>query len=221
MVKNFLKRFGPSFLFYKKSYAQEGEDLVVNRLLEGKKNGFYVEVGAHHPYRFSNTYFFYKRGWSGICIDPLPGTKKAFNKSRPRDIALELGVSEVPEKLQYLMFNEPALNTFDPVLAQSRDGHGPYKMIDRIFIDTLPLSEILKGQKIPASGIDLLSVDVEGLDLQVLMSNDWNLFSPKIIITEALSARMEDIASDPIYHFLLTKGYRLYAKTGCSIIFNR
>lgn len=134
---------------------------------------------------------------------------------------MELGISEVPGKLQYLMFNEAALNTFDPVLAQSRDGHGPYKMVDYAFIDTLPLSEILKGQKIPTSGIDLLSVDVEGLDLQVLISNDWTLFSPKVIITEVLSARFEDIASDPIYQFLLTKGYRLYAKTGCSIIFNR
>lgn len=219
VIKNILSKYGPPFLFCKKSYAQEGEDLVVDRLLEGKKNGFYVEVGAHHPFRFSNTFFFYKRGWSGICIDPLPGTKSLFRKNRPRDIAIELGVSKVRGQLEYLMFNEPALNTFDTSLASARDGVANYRITKKVLIETMPLSEILKGQKIPTTGIDLMSVDVEGLDLQVLESNDWEVFRPKVIIAEALSARIEDIASDPIYRFLEKHGYSLYAKTGCSIIF--
>ena len=219
LVKNLIKRFGPSFLFYQKSYAQEGEDLVVNRLLEGKRNGFYVEVGAHHPFRFSNTYFFYKKGWSGICIDPLPGVKKLFKKSRPRDLALEMGISSAPGTLEYFMFNEPALNTFDAELAKSRNGLKDYKITRQVSMDTLPLSQVLEDQKIPASGIDLLSVDVEGLDLEVLASNDWKLFLPKVIIAEALSSDVENIHNDPIYQFLISKGYTLYAKTGCSIIF--
>ena len=218
-IKNLLYRFGPAFLFCKKSYAQEGEDLVVDRLLLGKKNGFYVEVGAHHPFRFSNTYFFYRRGWSGICIDPLPGTKKAFNKSRPRDLALELGVSEAPGRLEYFMFNEPALNTFDSKIAKSRDGLKGYKVIKKISIDTLPLAQILRSNNIPATGIDLMSIDVEGLDYEVLSSHDWQQYSPKIVIAEALEAKFQNIEMDPIYTFLVAKGYCLYAKTGCSLIF--
>lgn len=218
-IKNFLKKFGPPFLFAKKSYAQEGEDLVVNRLLEGKKNGFYVEVGAHHPFRFSNTYFFYKRGWSGVCIDPLPGTKKVFNKSRPRDTVLELGISENAGEMLYFMFNEPALNTFDEAIARDRDGKKGYKIINTIKISTKPLSSILSEIPHPESGIDLMSVDVEGLDLQVLKSNDWNLFKPQIVIAEALDTNIGAISDDLIYQFLISKGYILYAKTGCSIIF--
>lgn len=218
-AKDLLRRFGPSFLFYKKSYAQEGEDLVVDRLLLGKKNGFYVEIGAHHPFRFSNTYFFYKRGWSGICIDPLPGTKKSFNKSRPRDVAVELGVSQTPGKLEYFMFNEPALNTFDLKLAESRHGPKGYKIIKRVTIDTLPLAEILESLNIPSSGIDLMSVDVEGLDYQVLLSHDWKRYPPQVVITEALDAKYRQIQEDPIYAFLVKQGYSLYAKTGCSLIF--
>ena len=55
------------------SYSQEGEDMVLARYLEGQKNGFYVDVGAHHPFRFSNTYHFYLKGWHGVNIDPLWG----------------------------------------------------------------------------------------------------------------------------------------------------
>jgi hypothetical protein len=219
LAKNFLKKFGPPFLFSKNSYAQEGEDLVVNRLLEGKKNGFYVEVGAHHPYRFSNTYFFYKRGWSGICIDPLPGTKKAFNKSRPRDIALELGISSSFGQMQYFMFNEPALNTFDPAVAKIRDGKKGYRVINTVSIETKPLAAILAEINIPKSGIDLMSVDVEGLDYQVLSSFDWSKNHPRVIIAESDKTQLDDIQNDPICTLLLKEGYKLYAKTGHSLIF--
>ena len=43
-----------------KSYSQEGEDMILRRLFEKQIQGFYVDVGAHHPKRFSNTYYFYK-----------------------------------------------------------------------------------------------------------------------------------------------------------------
>lgn len=75
-----------------KSYAQEGEDLLLRRIFEHKHNGFYVDIGAHHPFRFSNTYLLYKRGWRGINVDAMPGSIKLFAKFRPRDVNLECGV---------------------------------------------------------------------------------------------------------------------------------
>jgi FkbM family methyltransferase len=188
------------------SYAQEGEDLVVDRLLEGKKKGFYVEIGCHHPFRFSNTYMFYKKGWRGICIDPLPGTKKLFNATRPRDFVIEVGVGEQGGALIYHMFNEPALNTFDPDIAKQQQ------------IEVRRLDEILANMpNIPT--IDIMSVDVEGFDLQVLKSNDWNKFRPKIVIAECLTSDLLAIQSDPINILLTTQGYVAYAKTGHSVIF--
>src|SRR5688500_1685041 len=67
------------------SYALEGEDMVLRRLFEGKTRGFYVDVGAHHPRRFSNTYYFYRRARRGINIDAAPGSMEAFNRDRSRD----------------------------------------------------------------------------------------------------------------------------------------
>lgn len=221
LIKNFLKRAGPSFLFYKKSYAQEGEDLAVNRLLKGKRGGFYIEVGAHHPYRFSNTYFFYRKGWSGVCIDPLPGTKQAFKRARPRDIALECGISIKPDVLRYYMFNESALNTFDNEVAKERDGKDGYKLINTLNIETRSLTSILENISIPGSGIDLLSVDAEGFDYEVLMSLDWSKYSPKIIICECLQFDFNEREKDPVFSFLINQGYVLYAKTGHSMIFTK
>jgi len=223
MIKDTLKlvlgRTIPKIVFSRKSFSQEGEDLIVDRLLAGKKNGFYVEVGAHHPFRFSNTYFFYKKNWSGICIDPLPGIKKMFHKWRPKDTFLEIGISAHPGELEYFMFNESALNTFDPSVAKERNGLKGYKLLESRKIQTDSLSQVLKERLAPNQVIDLLSVDVEGLDLEVLESNDWNLFLPRVIIVECLAAALEDLGSDPVYGFLKAKGYRLYGKSGYSFIF--
>lgn len=79
--------------FATKCYSQEGEDLLLSRILGDKKDGFYVDVGAHHPFRFSNTYLLYKQGWRGINIDAMPGSMKLFNRFRPRDINIECGVA--------------------------------------------------------------------------------------------------------------------------------
>ncbi len=75
------------------SYSIEGEDRIVRSLFwEKRDTGFYVDVGAHHPFRFSNTYLFYTQGWRGINIDATPGSMRAFKKHRPRDINLEIGI---------------------------------------------------------------------------------------------------------------------------------
>ena len=101
-------------------YSQEGEDILLSRIFGEQAEGFYVDVGAHHPRRFSNTYLFYKRGWRGINIDALPGSMKVFQKFRPRDINLELAVSEREQVLTYYMFNEPALNGFSKTISEKR-----------------------------------------------------------------------------------------------------
>jgi hypothetical protein len=66
-----------------KSYSQEGEDMILRRIFEGQEKGFYVDVGAHHPRRFSNTYYFYKLGWAGVNLEPNPDALIAFKADRP------------------------------------------------------------------------------------------------------------------------------------------
>jgi hypothetical protein len=90
LLKNTIRNRIP---FGRITYSQEGEDMVLARLFEGLgRPGFYVDIGAHHPVRFSNTFYFYRRGWHGVNVDALPGTAMLFQRMRPRDKTIECGV---------------------------------------------------------------------------------------------------------------------------------
>jgi len=199
-------------------YSQEGEDILLSRIFGEQTEGFYVDVGAHHPRRFSNTCFFYKRGWRGINIDALPGSMKVFQKFRPRDINLELAVSEREQVLTYYMFNEPALNGFSKTISEKRQTD-VYKITNTKDILAFPLYTILDNHLPLGQSIDFLSVDVEGLDLQVLESNDWKKYSPKVILVEILGNRLTTIENDPVYNFMINQGYILFAKLVYTCIF--
>ena len=94
-------------------WSQEGEDILIKRIFANKKKGFYVDVGAHHSSRFSNTYKLYKENcWSGINIDPCLSSFLDLKKKRKRDINVNIGISNKKEKLKFYSFNEGALNTF-------------------------------------------------------------------------------------------------------------
>jgi hypothetical protein len=86
-IKGIIRQVKSAFLdgYATKSYSQEGEDMILNRIFEGKCQGFYVDIGAHHPRRFSNTYFFYKHGWTGINVEPNPDVVRIFTPFPPEN----------------------------------------------------------------------------------------------------------------------------------------
>ena len=204
-----------------KSYSQEGEDMILRRLFEKQKKGFYVDVGAHHPKRFSNTFFFYKNGWRGINIDAMPNSMYLFNKIRPRDINIEIPISDKKQKLKYYMFNEPALNTFSKEIAEKRADKNDYKIISEKEMETATLEEIFKKHLPYSQEIDFMSIDVEGLDLQVLKSNNWRQFRPKFVLVEILGSSITDIANSKEYKYLSEFEYEIFAKTVNTVIFRR
>ena len=207
--------------FYFKSYSQEGEDIILERIFNQKKEGFYVDVGAHHPKRFSNTYHFYKRGWRGINIEARPGSKKIFDRHRSRDINLEIAVSSEGKTLTYYMFNDPALNGFSEDIIKSSEGLRDYKLINKMELSTQTLRQILEKYLDENELIDFLNIDVEGLDYDVLISNDWNKFRPSIILVEESNFDIDNVNQSKIYKFLLIKGYNLIAKTFNTLFFSQ
>lgn len=219
-VSRVLDKVAPGLLYGRRFYSQAGEDMLLSLYYEGKKHkGFYVDVGAHHPYRFSNTAYFYKRGWRGINIEPTPSLFKAFPRRRRRDINLNVGIGN-GEKLTFYVFNEGALNTFDPEIARSRDGSydGKYRIIDRIEVQTRTLADILDKHLPAGTPIDLLTIDVEGMDFAVLKSNDWTRYLPQFILVECES-ELDDLSDDEIYQFLHAKGYSIAGRTLYTTLF--
>jgi FkbM family methyltransferase len=203
------------------SYSQEGEDLVLSRLLEGVKTrkGLYIDIGAHHPTRFSNTYYFYKRGWTGINVDACPGTAKLFKFLRPRDITIECGVGSEEGILTYYSFNEPALNTFSEQEAQKKIS-SKYKVINKHKVPVLTLKKILDENLPEGKIIDFMSIDVEGFDHEVVCSNDWIRYRPTIVAVELLNSSIEHVRLHPTAAILFEQKYKILAKTHNTYFFS-
>lgn len=195
------------------SFSQEGEDLVLARLFGNQtKSGFFVDIGAHHPVRYSNTYYFYRRGWTGLNVDALPGTEKLFRRMRPRDVTVECGIGAKEGALTYFVFNEPALNTFSEQEAEKKN-HPPYRIINKVQLPIITLAQLLDRHLPKGKMIDFMTVDVEGLDHEVIASNDWNRYRPKVLLVELLDTRLEDLSNHPTAQLLQEQRYRVYAKT--------
>jgi FkbM family methyltransferase len=195
------------------SYSQEGEDVLLSRIFSCKEVGFYVDVGAHHPKRFSNTYRFYKAGWRGINIEPNPDAIKLFKRFRARDINVNCGIAGVEGNLDYFMFDEPALNTFDGEVLKSRISNTQYKHIQTMHINVFPLAEVLSQNVSNGTKIDFFSIDVEGFDLEVLKSNDWIKYRPDWVLAEQLNLdNLEDLDFE-MHHYMKSVNYKLFAKT--------
>ncbi|WP_222431534.1 FkbM family methyltransferase [Mucilaginibacter achroorhodeus] len=223
-MKQILVKYLPLNYFQKyTSYSQEGEDMVLRSFYEGKKNykGFFVDVGAHHPYRFSNTLFFYKQGWRGINIEPTPGSIKAFKLFRKKDINLNIGISPTKGELTFYCFNEPALNGFSKELSQERDKeNSKYRITQELPILTMPLADVFDQYLPVGQAIDFLTIDVEGLDLAVLQSNNWGKYKPAYIAVED-RVDLENLKDSAIYEYLKEQGYSFIAKTLRTLFFKK
>jgi len=220
-IKTLLLKYLPHYYFESyTSYSQDGEDMIVKAFYESKKHykGFFVDVGAHHPVRYSNTYFFYKKGWRGINIEPTPTAITPFKVLRRRDINLNVGVASKQDSLTFYCFNEPALNTFSEEVALAADQKAKYHITKKVKVEVLPLKNILDQYVPEGVKIDFLTVDVEGLDFEVLQSNDWDKYSPSYLLVEG-HIDFEDLFSYDIYQFLKSKNYKLVAKTFRTLIF--
>lgn len=209
-----------SYRYINLSYSQEGEDLFLLRYFNSKENGFYVDVGAHHPKRFSNTYVFYQLGWKGINIDAMPNSMQLFNRVRSRDINLEVGISKEEGELTYHIFNETALNTFSESEAILKNESPNYSIERKVNVQTVPLSKLLETHLPKDQQIDFLSVDVEGLDLEVIESNDWNKYRPHLVLIEDLDREaLDKLNNSPVYQKMKTLNYTPIGRTVSTLIF--
>ncbi len=201
-------------------YSQFGEDVVLSQLLRAPE-GFYVDVGANHPTRYSNTYLLYKRGWHGLNIDPNQDAIQTFKRERPRDMSVALGIAKTEGTALLYRYADPAFNTFSRTSAKELEKKTWLSPLPSIKVSVLPLASALSQHLPQGTTIDLLSVDVEGLDLEVLESNDWTRFSPRVIAVEDHGFDAHEPARSRIFSFLRDKGYTLKAHTGPTLIFIR
>jgi len=197
------------------SHAQTGQDVLAEFILrrsnkiprDKKYRGRYVDVGACYPIRASNTYYFYERGWKGLCVDANPATKKTFKKFRPRDRFRAEAVGETEGRMEFFTYTNPQWNSFDPERAVRKKD----QLTGSYHIPIRPLSQMIEETKFQK--IDLLSIDTEGFELQVLKSLDLDTYRPSLLLFECIRS-IDALHEDEAVLFALENGYKTVAATG-------
>ncbi|MDZ4677948.1 MAG: FkbM family methyltransferase [Oligoflexia bacterium] len=200
------------------SHSQFGEDMVLRSLIGDKTDGFYIDIGAHHPIYYSNTFHFYCKGWRGVNIDALPGSMSAFRSIRPKDVNLEICVSDSEVDLDFYIFDQPALNTIDKKIAEDLIKSKRAKLIERRGLKAMTVTQILEQHLPPGQVVDILNIDLEGADEKIIKSIDWKKHRPRFIVFESHAAKISDLHLNPIAQFLKGQGYEVVAKCGPSLI---
>lgn len=199
------------------SYAQNAEDIVLDRVFARGRRGFYIDVGANGPVVDSITKHFYDLGWHGINIEPSAQPFQELAAARTRDVNLNVGLSDVAGEGTFYAFEESTISTFSPQSAARLHELG--KTSTTLTVPTMTLAEVCAAHV--TGTIDFLSVDVEGHEYQVLSGADWKRWRPRVVVVEATEPttpipaheRWEQILLDAEYLFATFDGVnRFYVR---------
>jgi FkbM family methyltransferase len=230
-MQNLFRKIVEKFLLLKSTviYSQAGEDLILARYFFNQNitNPTYLDIGANDPRYISNTYYFYTRGSKGVCVEPNPYLYNKIKKLRAKDICINAGIGvENTTAADFYLFPDSAngLSTFSKESADywaniGMDKLGKIHYEKVIYMPLININTIIETHLTIAP--DLLSIDVEGLDLAILQSLDFDKYKPKAICVETLNYNelQQEYKTTEVADFLKTKGYFVYADTRINTIF--
>ena len=196
------------FLIKRKTYAMEGEDLEIVKILKNIKNGFYVDAGGYHPLDRNNTYLLYRKNWRGINIDLSEFSIELFNFMRPDDININVAVANNDDYVTFFYQKKLSqLTTIKKNIASQR----MQGLIKEQQIKSNKLTTILNNSKYKDRKIDFLNIDIEGADFDALKSLDFEIYRPKLVCVEIYD---ENIDNSNINIFLKDLNYtRIWSAT--------
>lgn len=187
------------------SYAQNFEDVMLERVFKEQSTGFYIDVGAWDDATDSVTKHFYEKGWNGINVEPLPVYFAKHQQSRKRDINLNIALLDKPgNRILYEISGTTGLSTFDANYAEDHRSKGCQVEQRQVEVSTL---EAICNEYAKDTQIDFLKVDTEGTELQVLQGGNWARFRPRVLIIEATLPGSSTTAHSKWEFFILEQGY--------------
>ena len=208
----------------KLQYSRWGEDSFLINYFKGTSSGRYIDIGAFHPFRGSNTYLLYKKGWSGINIDLNKTSIDLFKLARPNDINLNLAISDANKKIKvYQTKDLGKMNTIDAKFASF--------FLKNYYVRescSYNLNDILyKYNTSKNNRFELIDIDVEGSEYQILKNLNFNKYSFKLILVETHNGRHTDQLlylyfkqeSDKIHTLLKSKNYNYLKNFGETAVF--
>ncbi len=199
------------------SYAQLGEDLILYYVMQmfDIKKPSYLDIGAFHAKRLSNTYFFYKRGSRGVLVEPDPVLFRDLKKQRKQDVCLNVGVGCSSKKeADFYISSENGLNTFSHIEAEKRQGAVSINRIMKVPVTTI--NNILRNSCKVCP--DIVSIDVEGLDEEIVKSIDFTTYRPAAFCIETIRF-IDQYKNSSITDFMLSQNYKIFADTNVNTIY--
>ncbi|MFO0955416.1 MAG: FkbM family methyltransferase [Candidatus Saccharibacteria bacterium] len=217
----FKKRLSPHSS--KKSYSQCGEDVIIEFLMKNHLNiqqPNYLDIGANDPVKFNNTYLFYLQGCRGVLVEPDPELAKKLKKTRPDDRLLNVGISDKAGKKDLYLMEPHTLNTFSKREAELYQKFYPgVKQVGKHKTKIVTINDVI--DRYFTEGLDILSIDIEGLDKIVIKNLDLQKCRPKLVCIESMVygdnhtlSKSKDIAN-----YLFDNAYFKYADTFVNSIF--
>ena len=212
--------------YTKKSYSLSNIDVVIDYIFKDVKKGIYIDIGCNHPIKHNNTYLLYERGWNGINIDLDKTSIDEFKKLRPKDINIQIGVSNYAgnKKVFYYHKRSP-LNTLSKKLKEFRTKK-PTKTFN-LQVDTL--NNIIKKSKFKNKQINLMSIDIENHEYEALQNFNFKKYKIDLIVTEftnlsgkkieTYNLSISDIFKSKIYKLLIKNNYKLINWVNSDLIF--
>lgn len=203
------------------SFSQCGEDRIIQHIFElkGIFKPTYMDIGANLPWHFNNTALFYHTGCRGISIEPNPMLYKKLMEERPEDTNLNIGVSSSEDTLDFHILSDPTLSTFSSKELENFLKNG-FKLIDTIKIPVMKVS-ILLDKYFSGRCPDIMSIDVEGMELEILKSFDLKNNGPKVLCVETAeySSTGKGEKRSELMYFITQQDYFLYADTNINSIY--
>ena len=203
--------------------GQYGEDIVLHKIFRNvPPTGFYVDVGAHHPFAISNTAYLWARGWRGVNVDASIQAVRRFEATRPQDVNVCAAViatkSMAPNKKVTFYYNKTIDNnaTCDPEIARARNLTKKAEVQCTTLKDIIKIASTRFGEQ-----FDLLNIDIEGLDEEAIEDMaEWSCM-PKVLMIKIYAEDIKELMMKPSVNVITSNGYELTQRNGHTAIFER
>jgi FkbM family methyltransferase len=164
-------------------YTRNFEDVILQRVFADIGEGCYLDIGASDPVSDSNTYAMYTRGWRGIALEPLP-FGPLWARDRPEDLFLNVAVGAQSGQVKLQIFQDSQISSVMPATIShwQRGGRSP---VTHMLVPCVTLNDVL-GEHLAERELHLVSIDVEGMEHEVLKGLDLKRYRPWVMVLEAV-----------------------------------